>query len=147
MKHVQKLRFGLVALAIALAAPAALAQSFDLSWYTIDGGGAMFSTGGVFELGGTIGQPDAGVMTGGPFELVGGFWPGAVAGGACGDCVGDINQSGSVELADLATLLSNFGTPSAATCAQGDIEPASGDGDVDLSDLAMLLARFGTSCD
>jgi hypothetical protein len=139
----------MLALAMMLAAGAcgtAAAQTLTLTRWTIDGGGATFSTGGVFELGGTIGQPDAGAMAGGPFELVGGFWPGAVAGGACGDCVGDVNQSGAVELADLSTLLSNFGTPSAATCAQGDIEPASGDGDVDLTDLAILLARFGTSC-
>ena len=59
-----------------------LGQDFDLSWYTVDCGGAMFTTGGGFELSGTIGQPDAGVMTGGTFELVGGFWPGVATAGA-----------------------------------------------------------------
>lgn len=146
MQNAQKSRFGLVALAMACAAPASLAQAFDLSWFTIDGGGAVLSTGGVFELGGTIGQPDAGVMTGGSFELVGGFWAAAVVSGDCGDCVGDINLSGAVELADLALLLSNFGTLSGATCSQGDIEPARGDGDVDLGDLATLLSSFGVIC-
>jgi hypothetical protein len=146
MQTAQKHRFGLVAIAMACAAPAALAQNFDLSWFTVDGGGATFSTGGVFELGGTIGQPDAGVMTGGTFELVGGFWAAVVVSGDCGDCVGDVNQSGAVDLADLALLLSNFGTLSGATCGQGDIEPASGDGDVDLGDLATLLSSFGTIC-
>ena len=55
---------------------AVVADDFDLDWYTIDGGGDMFSTGGEFELSGTIGQPDATtvVMTGGDFELTGGFW-------------------------------------------------------------------------
>ena len=56
-----------------------LAQSggiYDLSWYTIDGGGGTFSTGGGFSLGGTIGQPDAGVMAGGDYTLAGGFWGG-----------------------------------------------------------------------
>ena len=48
---------------------------FDIDWYTIDGGGEMFSTGNSFELSGTIGQPDAGLtLTGGTFELTGGFW-------------------------------------------------------------------------
>jgi hypothetical protein len=57
----------------------ASAQPFDLSWNTIDGGGFMFSTGGGYELGGTIGQPDAGgPMTGGGYELIGGFWAGAL---------------------------------------------------------------------
>src|SRR5947209_7052483 len=35
---------------------------FDLTWYTVDGGGGTFSTStnGFYQLGGTIGQPDAG---------------------------------------------------------------------------------------
>ncbi len=51
--------------------------SYDLSWYTIDGGGATFSAGGSYLLGGTIGQPDAGSMSGGSYQLNGGFWGGA----------------------------------------------------------------------
>lgn len=51
---------------------------YDLSWWTVDGGGAMQMTGGAFELSGTIGQPDASpqVLTGGGYELTGGFWAG-----------------------------------------------------------------------
>lgn len=49
------------------------AQPFSLDWHTIDGGGGT-STGGVFTVSGTIGQPDAGAMSGGPFTLQGGFW-------------------------------------------------------------------------
>jgi hypothetical protein len=54
----------------------ALADSLDLSWYTIDGGGDMWIGGDDLELSGTIGQHDASVftMSGGGFELVGGFW-------------------------------------------------------------------------
>lgn len=58
----------------------ALAQSgggYDLSWSTIDGGGYTFSAGGDYTLGGTIGQPDAGVLSGGSYTLAGGFWGGA----------------------------------------------------------------------
>ena len=64
---------------IALCSVAAHAQDFDLSWHTIDGGGGT-STSEVFELSGTIGQHDAGRMTGGEFALSGGFWP--ASGGA-----------------------------------------------------------------
>ena len=46
---------------------------YDLTWNTIDGGG-MFSTGGAYSLGGTIGQADAGTMSGGGYTLSGGFW-------------------------------------------------------------------------
>ena len=50
---------------------------YDLTWYTIDGGGATFSTGGSYSLGGTIGQADAGVLSGGSYQLNGGFWGGS----------------------------------------------------------------------
>jgi len=48
---------------------------YELSWYTIDGGGGR-SSGGDFTLTGTIGQPDAAYSAGGDYELLGGFWPG-----------------------------------------------------------------------
>ncbi len=51
----------------------AFAQSYSLDWFTLDGGGGT-STGGVYAVSGTIGQPDAGVMSGGSFSLFGGFW-------------------------------------------------------------------------
>src|SRR5437763_7486949 len=51
----------------------ASAQSFSIDWFTIDGGGGT-STGGVYTVSGTIGQPDAGKMSGGNFTLDGGFW-------------------------------------------------------------------------
>lgn len=49
------------------------AQNYSIDWYTIDGGGGT-SSGGAYTLSGTIGQPDAGVHTGGNYSLVGGFW-------------------------------------------------------------------------
>jgi len=59
----------------------------------------------------------------------------------------DINGTCTVDLGDLAILLSNFGTLSGATFADGDIEPpASPDGDVDLGDLSLMLADFGQDC-
>jgi hypothetical protein len=51
-----------------------------IDWWTVDGGGEMWCTGGDYELSGTIGQADAStvVMAGGDYELTGGFWPGAM---------------------------------------------------------------------
>ena len=52
----------------------ARAQTYSIDWFTIDGGGGT-STGGVYSISGTIGQPDAGpTMSGGNYSLVGGFW-------------------------------------------------------------------------
>ena len=60
-------------LSCALCSPAF--GQFSIDWFTIDGGGGT-STGGVYSVSGTIGQPDANAqpMTGGSFSLVGGFW-------------------------------------------------------------------------
>jgi len=65
------------AAAVASCAATASAQ-YTIDWYTIDGGGGT-STGGVFSLSGTIGQPDAGTMSAGTTTLSGGYW--SVAGG------------------------------------------------------------------
>jgi hypothetical protein len=56
------------------AVTAAFAQSYTIDWHTIDGG-AGTSTGGVYSISGTIGQPDAGsTMTNAQYSLTGGFW-------------------------------------------------------------------------
>lgn len=54
-------------------------QAYDLSWWTVDGGGITFAEGGDYSLGGTAGQPDAGVLAGGNYTLDGGFWKGGAA--------------------------------------------------------------------
>ena len=62
-----------VLMAALLLAPLALPAQYSIDWWTIDGGGGT-SSNGQYSLSGTIGQPDAGVMSGGGFTLVGGFW-------------------------------------------------------------------------
>ncbi len=72
----------IVVVLLLLSASVALARSnggYDISWWTVDSGGYTFSTSGSYSLGGTIGQPDAGALSGGSYTLVGGFWGGAVA--------------------------------------------------------------------
>jgi hypothetical protein len=50
------------------------AQQYSIDWYKVAGGGGT-STGGVYAVSGTIGQPDASTpMTGGNYSLTGGFW-------------------------------------------------------------------------
>ncbi len=54
----------------------AFAQSYSIDWYKVAGGGGV-STGGVYSVSGTIGQPEAGAncaMSGGNYSLTGGFW-------------------------------------------------------------------------
>ena len=63
----------LVIFALGVKAKAQSGDGFEITSYTIDDGG-RYSAGDGFWLGGTIGQPDAGVHTGGGFDLSGGFW-------------------------------------------------------------------------
>jgi len=51
------------------------AAQYAITWSKIAGGGGLQSTGGVYALSGTIGQPDAGgPMTNGQYSITGGFW-------------------------------------------------------------------------
>src|SRR6185436_4115363 len=68
----------LLCTALGLLAARLHAQSYTIDWFTIDGGGGT-STGGVYAVSGTIGQPDAGQLSGGNFTLSGGFWGGLFA--------------------------------------------------------------------
>jgi len=65
----------LTLLIIVLVTISIVGADYSISWYTIDGGGGQ-SSGGPYVLTGTIGQPDAGYLGGGNYELLGGFWVG-----------------------------------------------------------------------
>jgi hypothetical protein len=134
MNHKALLAY-LLALALSAVAAALAPGSradFDIPWWSIDGGGEMWTAGGDFELSGTIGQPDAGaVMTGGDFTLTGGFW---AAGPAGESCPADFDGDGDVDTADLLHLLGCWGT------GCGDVD---NDGDTDTADLLALLGAWG----
>ena len=111
-----------------------LAQNFEISRHTIDGGGVMRSAGGEFELSGTIGQPDAGLLSGGSIELAGGFWfPIAPT---------DCNEDGSANLLDFEAFETCLGGPADGVpegCSCFDVD---GSGNVDLRDVAIGQVAF-----
>ena len=114
----------------------AIADDFEITRSTIDGGGAMSSTGGEFELSGTISQPDAGQMTSGDgeFELTGGFW--------FEEPRGDCDSTGGVSLLDYDSLEPCLLGPNAGVaegCACFDVDRS---GSVDLFDFAVAQANF-----
>ena len=127
--------FGVLLLCVGIAR-----ASFEIDWHTIDGGGATVSTGGAFELSGTIGQPDAGRMTGAAFACEGGFWPGVVV--AC-NCVGDMNSDGLRNGRDVQKLTQCLIAGGACACADVDGSPGLTIGDVTIF-VEDLLA--GASC-
>src|SRR4051812_36803786 len=76
------LGLGLLLVGLSAGAGAETGSAYDLTWFSVDGGGGTASTGGAYSLGGTIGQPDAGALSGGTYNLSGGFWAGAPCGTA-----------------------------------------------------------------
>jgi len=125
----------LLGLALAFgAATMVAANDYEIGWYTIDGGGETFSAGGEFSLGGTIGQPDAGVMTGDVFELTGGFWfelPPS-----------DCNSTGGVDLLDyddFEACLTGPDTGVTEACKCFDVNHSN---TVDLLDFAVAQTTF-----
>ena len=135
----RKTRRGFVTITLMAVIPtvAAIAEDFELRRWTIDGGGAMQSSGGAFELAGAIGQPDAGVMKDGEstFTLTGGFW--------FEEPPGDCNSTGGVNLLDYDDFVEFcFLGPDvdvAEECACFDVNAS---GTVDLLDFAVVQTSF-----
>jgi len=115
----------------------------DLPWHSIDGGGAVNSAGGGFELSGAIGQPDAGApsapLAGGGYELVGGFWPVAQV---C-YCLGDMNGDGKKDGGDVQRFVDCVISGGGCSCA--DVDAANG---VTISDVGVFVSDLlsGASC-
>lgn len=76
MKGLRAVLLGAVILMALAASAAAAPAGYDLSWWTIDGGGSS-SVGDGYALSATFGQPDAGLAAGGRYVLAGGFWTAA----------------------------------------------------------------------
>jgi len=140
-RRMQLLTF-VAAFSFALLGGSLALAAYIIDWWTLDGGGEMWTTGGDFELSGTIAQPDASalVMTGGGFEVSGGFWPGALGVGppVPGDCDGDHRVDfDDFEIFSACMAGPEYGVAPECSCADPD-----GDGDADLADFALFQRAF-----
>lgn len=64
-----------VAVVLLLLAATVLARGgYRLAWQTADGGGGGAGAPPAYRLAATIGQPDAGALSGPGYRLAGGFW-------------------------------------------------------------------------
>lgn len=82
MRRTLFVAFAILAMLVVVSLASAQSSESDLTWFTIDGGGATSSTGEGLALSGTIGQPDPGSLSGDVYTLRGGFWGVAVGSGA-----------------------------------------------------------------
>lgn len=155
--------------AVILSTGMTYADGYEIDWYTIDDGGVTWSTGGAYEQGGTIGQPDAGTSSGGTYQLTGGFWSASTCCGtdadslddeACtcdscvnGFCVHDsttygnasCDAGGVIDLDDILCVITGFGN--FEDCPNGDIVPCEPDGIIDLDDILAVIGAFGGDYD
>ncbi len=136
MNHGRQTEVGTVMLLAGISVAATLADDFEVVRHAINGGGVTHAAGGDFELSCTIGQADAGVMmTGGGFEVTGGFWFRVVT--------GDSNGDGNVDLFDYEQFVDCVngpgGDPLPPECANLD---ADADGDIDLVDWGEFQRAF-----
>ncbi len=87
------------------------APQYEIVRWTVDGGGGT-SSNERFTLNGTIGQPDAGVLSGGGYAIKGGFWFAVPA--------GDCEEDGDVDLLEhllLTTCLAGPDGPVSSACS------------------------------
>ncbi|MFK7885001.1 MAG: GC-type dockerin domain-anchored protein [Phycisphaerales bacterium] len=128
--------------ALAMAGSSAMAQSggpYEITAWTIDGGGVVNATGGVYSLSGTVGQPDAGpIQTGGTFELAGGFWPAAIE---TVGCPADLAAPfGVLNFFDVSTYISlyNANDPGADLAAPLGV--------LNFFDVAAFISAYNAGC-
>ena len=127
----------LLMLTVSYAAGAGDPPAFEIPWHTVDGGGGT-SEGGQFSVAGTIGQHDAGVMSGGEFELSGGFWAASTVIQLPGDCEPD----GDVDVDDYACFFACVLGPGQGLLPDCEPFDLDDDGDVTVGDFARLQAAF-----
>ena len=126
-------------LAILCTAPLAHAQ-LAIDWYSIDGGGGNGSGGG-FSLAATIGQADAGRITGGTFTLDGGFWAAALGATCYPNCDNSTIQP-ILNVGDFSCFLANFAAGNQyANCDASVAAPV-----LNVNDFTCFLAKYAAGC-
>jgi hypothetical protein len=129
----------ILSIAAASAASPALAQ-LSISWSTIDGGGGTTSA-GAYTVNATIGQPDAGVMSGGSLVLTGGFWGAAVSTPCYANC--DNSTAAPVlNVNDFICFQSRFAAGDAYANCDGSTAPPI----LNVNDFICFQARFAAGC-
>jgi hypothetical protein len=123
-------------LGIALGAHAGV--QYEITSFTMHGGGKIDGGGSPYVLEGTFGQPDGTpvALTGGPWSLCGGYWH-----TGCSDdpCPSDFDDDGVVGIEDLLSLLGAWGA-----CAPPCPQDFDANGFVTVDDLLAFLSGWGS---
>jgi hypothetical protein len=135
---------------VALAAGVCAAQPYTVDWYTIDGGGGYSSAltfQGLFEVEGTIGQPDASdeLTSLDGYAVTGGYWARFTA-----DPCSDIDFNNNGVFPEDQDVIDYFNVLAGGGCSTGDCDSIDFNGngvfpeDQDVIDYFNVLA--GGAC-
>jgi hypothetical protein len=114
--------------------------AYQMTWYSINGGGAINASSTNYQMGLSVGQSVAGAASGTNYDMGIGFWYGAAAGGGCPIVVsGDVNLSSTVTSSDIIVVV-NFvfkgGSAPLPCTANGDVNCS---GTVTSADIITLV--------
>jgi hypothetical protein len=119
--------------------PSLAHAQLTIDWFTTDGGGGD-TAGGTFTLSGTIGQPDADVISGGALQISGGYWAGIAP-----PCYANCDGSTSIpvlNVTDFTCFLQRFATADLyANCDGSTSIPV-----LNVSDFTCFLQKFAQGC-
>ena len=114
---------------------------FDMDWNTIDNSGGPLLDGGL-ELDGTVGQPDAGAMTAGDLELIGGYWSLVENPVACYANCDDSTVPPILNINDFQCFLNKFASGDTyANCDNSTNPPV-----LNANDFQCFMNKFAAGC-
>lgn len=117
----------------------------SITRFTIDGGGGS-SQGGTSEVSGTIGQPDAGLLTGGTIQIRGGFWVGRASVGSETPTPTPTESLPTTTPTPTETPAATLPTPTASPIETGlDVQPNPLDEFIDALDVIEWVSRVKSS--
>lgn len=116
------------------------AATYNLDWWSINGGGDVAASSASYQMGMSVGQSVAGAASSASYGMGIGFWYGAAAAAACPiTATGDVNVNGSITSADIIYLVGYVFKGGAAPlpcAAAGDVNC---NGSVTSADIIYLV--------
>jgi hypothetical protein len=110
----------------------------QIKWQVVAGGGGASSSTN-FKMSATVGQTAAGLATSTSYKVNQGFWQTFAPPSCCAGVTGDVNVNGTVNLADLSSLVSYLtGGGFVPSCSpEADVNAS---GTINLADLSSLVS-------
>jgi hypothetical protein len=112
----------------------------DFDWNTLDNGGGPLSSGSTL-LEGTVGQPDAGKMSNGATEFVGGFWALDLDSPCYANC-DESTQPPALNILDFTCFLTKYAAGDPYANCDGSTQPPV----LNVQDFSCFLTRYSQGC-